>query len=99
MLLRNVLLFAKSKGSILTFSSHVFLRSCIVSTVSLNKPNSVEYHPKISEERLSDSNLFRDFTNTVYHLLTASRLETDLWGAPSHLPVSNLFSRHQLHNY
>ena len=50
------------------FSGFFFL---ILSTVSLL---SVEYHPKISEERSTDSNHFRDFTKTAYHLLTTTHI-------------------------
>ena len=49
----------------------------------LSDEQCVEYHPKMSEELSSDSNVFRDFTNTVYHLLTT--LRAHLCGAPSHL--------------
>ena len=52
--------------------------TCFISFVSYQQcplsNRSVENHPKDSEEPSSDSNLFRDFTNTAYHLLTTLRL-------------------------
>lgn len=57
-----------------------------------DQPNSVEYRPKTSEQLLSDSNVFRDFTNTACHLLTTLRLLETSCKELRAILVANLFS-------